>query len=227
MTHASKRRGPLLAAVIATAAVLLACGSWWLYRTHDTASKQPETTSAKPGKPLDLERVDWRNAVIPGGLCHHRGTIQLRDGTAINVSSTFDGPEPRMPQDVAATTDQVVYGDLTGDGRWEAALPVLCANHNSTAAGQRAMGIMVFEGSTGRLRHIGTLTSQQPHLGEPPNAVRVERITQGRITATEMFYGPQDVNCCPTGLADSSWHLVDGQLLPENSTVRTTPSPAP
>ncbi|WP_328878595.1 hypothetical protein [Streptomyces sp. NBC_00299] len=228
MTNGSKQRGPVLAATIATVIVLLAVGAWWLYRADDGTPTQHEGTSAKPGsKPLDLEVLDWRNTAIPGGLCRHQGSISLRDGTATNVPSTFDGPEPNMPQDVSAFTDEVVYGDLTGDGRWEAALPVLCSNHDSTAAGQRAMGVMVFDGAAGRLRLIGTLTTQQPRLGEPPNYIRVEKITRGSITTTETFYGTADANCCPTGLADSAWHFTQGKLVAESSTVRATPSAAP
>ncbi|MDT0385972.1 hypothetical protein [Streptomyces dubilierae] len=208
---------------------LLIGGAWWLHGTNgSTPNRHAGGTSANMGsEPLDLEVHDWRNAAIPGGLCRHQGSISLRDGMATNVSSTFDGPEPNMPQDVAAFTDEVVYGDLTGDGRWEAALPVVCANHDSTLAGQRSMGVMVFDGATGRLHHIGTLTSQQPRLGGPPNKIRIERITQGLITATETFYGTADANCCPTGLADSTWHFTRGKLVPASSSVRATPSAAP
>lgn len=233
-------RGVLLGLTAGVVIVLLAGGAWWwsggdlgpLTRDgKDSAvsdTKSDATSDARPDvAPLDLDVLDWRNATIPGELCRHQGSIRLRDGSATNVSSSFDGPEPNFPQDVSAFTDEVVYGDLTGDGRLEAALPVICANHNSTAAGQRALGVMVFDGSDGRLQLIGTLVSQQPRLGEPPNFVHVEKITRGTITATETFYGSADANCCPTGEADSVWKYIAGKLIAAGSDVQASPSPMP
>ncbi|MDQ0989084.1 hypothetical protein [Streptomyces sp. V3I7] len=230
MANGSERRGPLLAAALVTVTALLAGGAWWLYGADDSASTRDDAGSARSGpgnKPLDLEVLDWRNATIPGGLCRHQGSIKLRDGTATDVSSTFDGPEANMPQDVSAFTREVVYGDLTGDGRWEAALPVICANHDSTAAGQQAMGVMVFDGATGQLRLIGTLLSQQPRRGEIPNSLRAEKISHGNISGTEHFYGSADPNCCPSGEAESNWRYAHGKLTPAGSTVRATPSAVP
>ncbi|MEV6651995.1 hypothetical protein [Streptomyces sp. NPDC051219] len=173
---------------------------------------------------LDLHTVDWRNAEIPGGLCRSPGPIRLRNGVAVNVPSDFDGPEDNFPQDVYAFTDKVVHGDLTGDGRDEAALPVMCANHDSTAAGQTAMGVMVFDGLGGRPKLIGTLTSQQERLGEPPNFIEVRRIGRGRIVADETFYGSADANCCPSGRATDIWSYADGKLTPKGSTVTVEPT---
>ncbi|WP_190091767.1 hypothetical protein [Streptomyces melanogenes] len=137
--------------------------------------------------------------------------------------SDFDGPEQNMPQDVSASADKVAYGDLTGDHHDEAALPVLCANHNSTAAGQRAMGVMVFDGADHPLRLIGTLVGQQPRLGEPPNFLEIWQITPGKIVATETFYGPGDANCCASGKATDTWTFESGKLNPTSSVVDTPP----
>ncbi|MFJ3641457.1 hypothetical protein ACIPRD_17085 [Streptomyces sp. NPDC090108] len=230
MTRTSGRRAPLLAAALVALGVLVAAGVWWRYGADDGAAARDTARPARPGPgttPLDLELLDWRNAVIPGGLCRHEGSIRLRDGTATGVSSAFDGPEPHMPQDVSVFTREVAYGDLTGDGRWEAAVPVMCANHGSTAAGQRAMGVMVFDGADGRLRLVGTLLSQQPRGGEPPNMITVTKIAPGSVTALEGFYGPADANCCATGKAESTWRYTHGRLTPEGSIVRVTPSPMP
>ncbi|WP_416983181.1 hypothetical protein [Streptomyces sp. T028] len=163
--------------------------------------------------PLDLRAVDWRNIEIPGSLCKSPKAISLRNGLATSVPSDFDGPEPDMPQDVAAMTKDIFYGDITGDDRDEAALPVLCANHNSTAAGQRAMGILVFDGDSQRLSVIGTLTSRQPRLGEPPNFLKVTRMKAGRITATDSFYREGDPNCCPSGQAMETWVYQRDRLV--------------
>ncbi|MGW6063180.1 hypothetical protein [Streptomyces sp. NPDC055189] len=163
--------------------------------------------------PMDLRAVDWRSAEIPGTLCRSPKAIRLQGGAAVNVPSDFDGPEPDMPQDVAAGTDEIFYGDITGDDRDEAALPVLCANHNSTAAGQRAMGVLVFDGGAQELRLLGTLTSRKPRLGEPPNLLKVERMEPGVITVRDSFYRADDANCCPSGKAMETWVHRKGHLV--------------
>ncbi|QJT07062.1 hypothetical protein G9272_26310 [Streptomyces asoensis] len=163
--------------------------------------------------PIDLRAVDWRSIEIPGTLCRSPKAIRLHDGTAVNVPSDFDGPEPNMPQDVSAHTDDIFYGDITGDDRDEAALPVLCGNHDSTAAGQRAMGILVFDGGARQLSLLGTLTSRKPRLGEPPNLLRVERMNPGGITVKDSFYLAEDPNCCPSGQATETWVHRKGRLV--------------
>ncbi|MFI5814966.1 hypothetical protein ACIA7S_28905 [Streptomyces sp. NPDC051643] len=157
--------------------------------------------------------MDWLSVEIPGTLCRSRKAIRLHSGTAINVPSDFNGPKSNMPQDVSAHTDEIFYGDITGDDRDEAALPVLCANHDSTAAGQRAMGILVFDGGAQRLSLLGTLTSRKPRLGEPPNLLRVEQMKQGGITVKDSFYLADDSNCCPSGEATETWVHRKGRLV--------------
>jgi pimeloyl-ACP methyl ester carboxylesterase len=179
--------------------------------------------SATAQSPMDLHRVDWSNVTIPGSLCRSPQDIKLHNGQAINVPSSFDGPTDNYPQDVYASVDKVAYGDLTGDGRDDAALPVLCANHNSTAAGQTAFGVLIFEGSGGEPQLIATLTGLQPRLGEPPNFIKIEQISHGRITVTETWYGAHDANCCPSGRARDVWRYADGRVSVVSATVTVQP----
>ncbi|MCB5168855.1 hypothetical protein LG634_29055 [Streptomyces bambusae] len=166
-----------------------------------------------PADPIDLRAVDWRSIEIPGTLCRSRKAIRLQEGTAIGVPSDFDGPEPNMPQDVSAATDEVFYGDITGDDRDEAALPVLCGNHGSTLAGMRAMGILVFDGAGRQLSVLGTLTSRKPRLDGPPNQLKVERMEPDGITVKDSFYLPDDINCCPSGEVMETWVHRKGRLV--------------
>lgn len=198
---------------VAVVAVLAMLGGAWVSKWHHGAN------SAEPS--LDLHRVDWFNTKIPGSLCRASGSILLHDGLASNVPSTFNGPEPNMPQDVSADVKKITYGDLTGDGKDEVALPVLCMNHNATAAGQTAMGVLVFDGSNGRLHLLGTLVGQQSRSGEPPNFLEVRQMayaTVGKIVAIESFYSPNDYNSCPTGRAHDTWIYKNGHLKVAGST---------
>lgn len=169
-----------------------------------------EETAADP---LDLRAVDWPDIEIPGSLRKSPKAIRLRGGLATGLPSDFDGPEPNTPQDVSARTQDVFYGDITGDDRDEAALTVLCGNHDSTAAGQTAMGILVFDGGSQQLSLIGALTSRKRRLGEPPNYLKVTGMRAGRITATDSFYREGDFNCCHSGRATESWVYQRGRLV--------------
>jgi hypothetical protein len=95
---------------------------------------------------------------------------------------------------------------------------VICANHDATAAGQNAYGLMIFTGAGG-LRHLGTLAGQQPRLGEPPNFLRTRAIRKGVVDADETFYGPVDANCCPSGRATDRWRYADGRFSVQYGTV--------
>ena len=175
-------------------AILAMLGGAFFSKWHHDASKSKSS--------LDLHTVDWPNTKIPGSLCRASGSVLLHNGLASNVPSTFDGPEPDMAQDVSVDVKKIAYGDLTGDGKDEAALPVLCMNHNATAAGQTAMGVLVFDGSSNRLHLIGTLIGQQRRSGEPPNFLEVQQMayaTVGKLLAVESFYSSTDYNSCPTG----------------------------
>ncbi|KAB1140049.1 hypothetical protein F7R91_37490 [Streptomyces luteolifulvus] len=207
MNAAQVRRGALVAVAGVLAVVVGAVGYRWL---HDRATPHGEA-SPVPGA-LDLRAVDWPSSTIPGSLCRSPTPIRLHGGTATNVPSAFDGPEENMPQDVAAYTEKITYGDVTGDGNDEAALPVLCANHDSTAAGQRAMGIMLFDGTHGRMELLGTLTSRQPRGGEPPNFLEIKQMSPGKITVEDRYYRQGDANCCPSGHTTQTWTYHSGRL---------------
>ncbi|MCD2187858.1 hypothetical protein [Actinomycetospora soli] len=179
------------------------------------------------GPPLDLRAVDWGDATLPGSVCRSPGPIQLRGGQATSVPSAFDGPTPNYPQDVSVEADGVVYGDLTGDGRDEAALPLRCNNHDSTAAGNTVTTVLLFDGSRGQAALLGALASSQPRLGEIPNIITVRQLQPRRVVGDESFYGPEDANCCPSGRATTTWPWTGGTLgTPEavvSQAVSTTP----
>lgn len=146
MNSAQLRRGSLVALAGVLAAVIGAFGYRWLHNgahtplaraaTPSTTSQPQSSRAGTPSSvaPVDLHAVDWPSSTIPGSLCLSPKPIRLHDSTATNVPSDFDGPEENMSQDVAAYAEKIAYGDITGDGHDEAALPILCANHNSTAA---------------------------------------------------------------------------------------------
>lgn len=175
--------------------------------------------AGRAGPPLDLHAVDWGDATLPGSVCRSPGPIRLHDGEAVAVPSSFDGPTPNYPQDVGVDVGAVVYGDLTGDGRDDAALPLHCNNHDSTAAGTTVVTVLLFDGAAGEAALLGELPSSQPRLGEVPNGMRVRQLLPGRVVGDESFYGPEDADCCPSGRASTTWPWTGGALGTPGATI--------
>jgi hypothetical protein len=102
-----------------------------------------------------LHCVNWEDVVIPGRTCGAKHPIHLRHGQAVVRSSLYWLPKefhgPRQEVHVSGPSVGVVYGDLDGDGRDEAALSVECDNGGETANGQLRFTWVVFAGASGRI----------------------------------------------------------------------------
>lgn len=174
-----------------------------------TAFALPAKCPSPPA--LNLHRVHWGDAAIPGQLCRVKGSIQLHNGLA-TISHSGYGP-------IEVYTSGPTYGDL-GGGLQVAALQVWCANQGGTAAGQIAEGVIVFSGTGGRLHPLGTLTPRY----HPPGPVHipyvaVASISAGHIVTTEYWYTPSDPDCCPSGRAATTWYWNGRHLTPGRTTI--------
>lgn len=98
--------------------IILLCATSGLAQSR---SKQPDST---PGSAAvtDIRKVDFLNFTYPSSLCSvefgRQGigkTVRVRGGEFKNKSVYF-----------AVVEDKVIYGDVTGDGREEAIVPVDC-----------------------------------------------------------------------------------------------------
>jgi hypothetical protein len=218
----------ILAVVAGAALAASACGSPDVGSRIPRASVSSATTEpplvtapATTGKsvgaaPADLHDVDWERVPVPGDFCGIPGLVTFKrlrlagfkGGEATATSRTW-GPVHLFRRD-----EVMVYGDIEGDQRSEAAVSVVCDNGGGTAAGQLAFAYMVFEGVQGRLIAIGTVTPQKnpPHVHV--TLLSELQMTRGRLTAHENWYRPMDPNCCPTGKAETIWTVKDGHLTP-------------
>src|ERR1041385_9466790 len=98
--------------------IILACA---ISGVAQSKSKQSGST---PGSALvtDIRKVDFLNFTYPSTLCSMEfgkqgigKTVRVREGEFKNKSVYF-----------AVVADKVIYGDVTGDGREEAIVPVDC-----------------------------------------------------------------------------------------------------
>ncbi|WP_433071020.1 hypothetical protein [Streptomyces iakyrus] len=177
-------------------------------------SANPSPTSAAPKAaslgtaPPDLHDLDWARARIPGDFCDISEAVTLGSYETTAKSRTYGTVH------VYRVGEEVQYGNVTGDARSEAALPVGCDNGGGTAAGQLAFGIIVFQSDAGQLKSLGTVTARH----NPENAPHVTLLGDidlalGKATVEEKWYRPSDANCCPTGTAVTVWTLQDDGTL--------------
>jgi hypothetical protein len=202
-----------------------------------TASESTSTTAAEQSG-LDVHAVEWTTIAAPGEACQTAGQIQLHDevayggvhyGTALVPDEQRGLPEPPYatggPKYVRIDyTGGVTYGDLNGDGRDEAAVPLWCSNGGGTADGALLYSLAMFTGQTGTLQLVGLITAQQQLVDELPTLLSNPKLTTGAVVVQEAWYGPHDSTCCPSGQAVSTWAYTSGQLRPESTAVTVEPN---
>jgi hypothetical protein len=169
--------------------------------------------------PIDLRAFDWNRAVVPASVCGADHPIALHTGYATVRSRRW----PAVPR-VSVDRGRVVYGDLSGDGRDDAALQVVCANLGGTAAGQLAFAVVVYAPGSRAPRAVGVLTPLLRSTGTHVPILVPTSIAHDAVTVTEYTYGPHDADCCPTGHATTVWRLEDGKLRPASTRVQRPPN---
>lgn len=191
--------------------------------------RSPGTSSAPwpPDKvPPAFKSVDWDEATIPGAVCGARAPIKLAHGTADIKSARWQGT-------VVVALAEERYGDLTGHGPDQVALNIWCTTTSGTADGQLADSWVIFTaGSTGP-QEIGILVPQQPFSPVTPHVPYFSEsagdivIRVGHITVHELWYGPVDATCCPSGQATTVWDYVNGRVRLSTVTISAPYAPLP
>jgi hypothetical protein len=177
------------------------------YTEHPETSAPP-TPPALGSAPDDLRELDWTHTAVPGGFCDVPGLITFKSGRAWAQSGTWGNIHAEhRPEDV-------VYGDVIGDSRAEAALLVGCDNGGETAGGRLVWAFLVFTSEKRKLRLVGTIIPQQYLSGQASGFDGIE-LSFGRVIAHEVWFRENDANCCPTGKATTTWKPGDdGTLQP-------------
>lgn len=158
--------------------------------------------------PADLHQLDWASVHVPGDFCSIPQVIAFQGGEATAASREFGRVH-------LGSVSDVVYGDIDGDGRPEAALKVECDNGGGTADGQLGFGAVILTSRHDRLIALGSITPQE----QAPDAIHVTLLTDvqilhGSVVVHESWYRATDATCCPTGTAVTTWTLDGDRLSP-------------
>lgn len=196
--------------------------------TGTPTTMAPTTTTTKAATPL--QTVSWGAVTVPASVCpdlSHSVTLSQSAGATFG-SATIPAPaglDAGTPDVLIEETD-VFYGTIQPD-REVAALYVWCTNTGGTADGQIQNSLVIYEAAPGGPQAIATLTPRQrsvpgthvPYFAASPSGVV---IGTGSITTQEVWYGPKDPTCCPTGRSTTVW-TFDGSSFSPSTTTQVQP----
>lgn len=204
-------RGRGLGRCLLTAALIIVAVSACSDEDRPTPPDEPVTSFAE----LDLRSFDWDNASVDTSFCGGQGSETLEGGKGFVYTTEFP---PHWIVDISLA-EPIVYGDLTGDQRDEALVPLWCTNGGGTAAGQLAYGIEVFTSADGDVEYLGTIEPEPPQSPQHTSYIDDAKTTveKGRVVVEEVFYEPKDSTCCPTGRRTSTWMVQDGRVVKTSS----------
>lgn len=151
-------------------------------------------------------------------MCGADHPIKLHSGYSDFHSRRWPGLSP-----IEAARGRIVYGDLNGRGSNAAALQIVCVNRGGTTAGHLAFAVVAYTGGLRAPTELGVLT---PRLRSGRNHLPIlapAKITHDRVVITELYYGPRDADCCPTGQATTVWLFEAGTFRPIATVVRAKP----
>ena len=218
------------AGVLALASALTACSQRRAQvssgSTRATTTVAPITTTTEP-----LESISWASVTVPAAVCpglSHPVTLIPNTGdTGTFGAATFPGPPFAGTPDDEIVEYQTYYGALSPQTK-VAALYVWCSNTGGTADGNIQNSLVVYGWVAGSLSVLATLTPQQPNAGgiHAPyfdGTAGGISITSGMITTKELFAGPGDAVCCPSGRATTIW-TFDGHTFSPSTTVQVHPT---
>jgi hypothetical protein len=195
---------------------------------RDIPRRVAATTSStvRPGEHgLDAR---WTDVAVPASVCGGEGMAELHDFAAFVSSKQWTdswvGPSPSVvANQVELTLAGAQYGDLDADGKDEAVVAVWCLNGGGTADGQLAQALVVFTSVDTEPTAIGVLTSSRrdPDVHSPFFDTERTKIGYRKISVAEVFYGPKDATCCPSGRASTEWRF-DGHTFVRGPTASSS-----
>jgi hypothetical protein len=127
------------------------------------------------------------------------------------MSSCYGNTQPFKTHNGVAHNDHItfevfhpVFGDLTGDGQAEAALPYRCY-----AADIGGMHVFVYTGDAAQPHLLGQLPLTETSGSEPVFNTLTVQISNQQIELTGTSYSPDAPRCCPDRSL-SLWYRWNG-----------------
>ena len=173
----------------------------------EATTTAPTTAPPTTIDPAAIRAVDFLSFTYPAGACDPkdpRGPFVMANGKPLLGEPAPGADVPTFPISV----DEVVYGDVTGDGVDEAVVRLVC-NKGGTATWAVAD---VFTPAADAPRRIGVLTAQTSGPDVNISKIGSIQVVNGAIVVEELVAVGEDPTCCPSQTRLVSWNYKDGQM---------------
>jgi len=168
----------MLVSLVLVGSAITACGSSTL-PASSSASAPPAATTSTVHQAVPLTTVDWRNFTYTSSCFSDKAQqFVVRNGMGVLNGVHLQVYTP-------------VYGDLTGDGQPEAAIPYSC-----TAADFGGVNVFVYTGNASKPVLLGELDVMSPGSNNG-GTVETVTISKGIIQLVGKGYTPDAPHCCP------------------------------
>ena len=156
----------------------------------------------------DIRAVDFQNFTYRNTSCGP-GAIRARGGKFEKKTGEYEG--------IYFSVEKVVYGDLDGDGRDEAAVFTLC---NTGGTGQFT------ESTVFTMRGGRAVPLVSTGIGDRADGgVHDVRIAGGRLVEERYGHGPNSGACCPEFIETTNYGLRGRRLVKIGRTQRKKYTP--
>lgn len=160
--------------------------------TNSAQSKPKKTTQKKPQTISGIRKVDFKNFTYQVQAFSATGeTAKLRNGE-------FSGDS------LNCRLDKVVYGDLTNDGKEEAAVLINCDTGGTAGASEGFVYTMINDRAS---LLAGFTTEEDDEIG-----TRSASIKNGLLVVDRFVYGSNDAECCPSYHRSTTYRLNGNNL---------------
>jgi len=177
MTHKQLSFLFLLVSLLLVGSAIAACGSATPPASSSASAPPTAPTSTVHQPPLTA--VDWQNFTYTSSCFSDKPQqFVVKNGMGVLNGVHFQVYTP-------------VYGDLTGDGQPEAAIPYSC-----TAADFGGVNVFVYTGNASKPVLLGELDVMSPGSNNG-GTVDTVTISQGSIQLVGKGYTPDAPHCCP------------------------------
>jgi hypothetical protein len=198
---------------------------WWLKTSFALSLMLVATSVAASPKCLSVRQVDFKNRVYPlNEYGFTQGTEWLRVSRG-----RYEEPHENPPSVSFLYFEvvDIVFGDLTGDGREDAAV---VTNYGSNSGSFALTDTYIFSCVSGRVKLIGILKQRQiekdhgiwindslAQFSDKSIAKGFAKINRGRLIVT---YRTDGARPSPEYISTFRYRLIRGKLLPQGSPMK-------
>lgn len=149
------------------------------------------STAVRNTSNVNLRTADWSTIITQESALNHPQPPDSQPGMGPFVEFRTPGTIPGF-----ADLQDIIYGDISGDGREEAIIPVVSGGTAGT------VGYLIY--FAGDREPVFATARTGYKLGA--------RTNNGNLVVLEPIYSGWEANCCPSGISETRYRLVGSTL---------------